>query len=78
MKKEIAKKTIILYVLKMLQEVSSEDMPITNTHMANTLNAMDIPCDRKTIGRNVQYLIDFGYDIVKVPKKGYYMKKNKD
>ena len=50
-------------------------MPITNTHMANTLNAMDIPCDRKTIGRNVQYLIDFGYDIVKVPKKGYYLKK---
>jgi len=75
MKKEIAKKTIILYVLKMLQEVSSEEMPITNTHMANTLNAMDIPCDRKTIGRNVQYLIDFGYDIVKVPKKGYYMRK---
>lgn len=65
MKKQIAKKTIILYVLKMLQEGSSKERPITNTNMAKVLNSMGIPCDRKTIGRNVDYLIDFGYPIIK-------------
>ena len=73
MKKKIAKKTIILYVLKMLQEGSSEERPI-----AKVLNSMDIPCDRKTIGRNVDYLIDFGYPIAKLPRGGCYFKNTKE
>lgn len=75
MKKQIAKKTIILYVLKMLQEGSSKEKPITQTNMANVLKSMSIPCDRKTIGRNIDYLIDFGYKIVKLPRGGCYMEK---
>ncbi len=77
MKKQIAKKTIILYVLKMLQEGSSKEKPITNTNMAKVLNSMGIPCDRKTIGRNVDYLIDFGYPIIK-SKNGCYIEKIKE
>lgn len=72
MKKPIAKKTIILYVLKMLKEGSSKNKPITLTNMAKVLNSMDIPCDRKTIGRNVDYLIEFGYPIVKIARGGCY------
>lgn len=75
MKKHIAKKTIILYVLKMLQEVSSAERPITNSSMAKILNSMDIPCDRKTIGRNIEYLIDFGYKIIKTKKVSYLEKE---
>lgn len=75
MKRKIAKKTIILYVLKMLQEGSSKEKPITQTNMAKVLNSMDIPCDRKTIGRNIDYLIDFGYPIVKIKGGGVYMDK---
>lgn len=78
MKKKIAKKTIILYVLKMLQEGSSEERPITLTNIAKVLNSMDIPCDRKTIGRNVDYLIDFGYPIAKLPRGGCYFKNTKE
>ena len=75
MKKKIAKKIIILYVLKMLQEGSSKEKPITLTNMAKVLNSMDIPVDRKTIGRNVDYLIEFGYKIVKLPRGGCYLEK---
>lgn len=72
MKKNIAKKTIILYVLKMLEKGSSKEKPINYTSMAKVLNSMNIPCDRKTVGRNVQYLIDFGYPIVKIKGGGCY------
>ncbi len=75
MKKDIAKKTIILYVLKMIDEGSSKEKPITNTSMAKVLNSMGIPCDRKTVGRNVDFLIEFGYPIIKVKSRGCYMKK---
>ncbi len=72
MKKTIAKKSIILYVLKMLMEGSSKEKPITQTVMAKVLNSMDISCDRKTIGRNIDYLIEFGYPIVKIKGGGCY------
>ncbi len=77
MTKQIAKKTIILYVLKMLEKGSSKENPITFTNMAKVLKSMDIPCDRKTVGRNVQYLIDFGYPIVKLDGGGCYLDKDK-
>ena len=37
MKKLIAKKTLILYVLKMLKQGSSREKPITQTAMADVL-----------------------------------------
>ena len=78
-KKKVAKKTIILYVLKMLIKGSSRTNPITQTSMARVLNSMDIPCDRKTIGRNIDYLIEFGYPIVKLKGGGCYIdKKDKE
>lgn len=75
MKKSIAKKTIILYILKMLKEASSKEKPITLTNMAKVLNSMDIPCDRKTVGRNVEYLIEFGYPIIRLARGGCYLEK---
>lgn len=75
MKKSIAKKTIILYVLKMLDEGSSLEKPITQTNMAKVLHSIGISCDRKTIGRNIKYLQDFGYPIMRVGTNGYYMNK---
>ena len=60
MKKNIAKKTIILYVLEMLEKCSSKDKPITITSMTKVLNSMNIPCERRTVSRNVDYLIEYG------------------
>ncbi|MFA6935858.1 MAG: hypothetical protein WCQ75_00785 [Bacilli bacterium] len=84
MKGIIAKKTIILYVLKMLKEGSSLERPLTNSTIAKVINSLGLSCDRKTVGRNIGYLIDYGYKIEKTPK-GYYflsednmcLKKNK-
>lgn len=73
MKKEIAKKTIILYVLKMIEKGASKEKPITYTNIAKVLKSLGIPCDRKTVGRNVDYLIEFGYPIVKVNGGGVYI-----
>ncbi len=70
----IAKKTIILYVLQAF-EYSNE--PINLLNLTKALNARGIVCDRKTVGRNVKYLIEFGVPIVK-EKRGYYYLKNED
>ena len=72
MNKSIANKTIILNVLKFLKRTSSKETPVTYTQIAHVLNSLNIPCDRKTVSRNIQYLIEFGYDIVTLPKGGCY------
>lgn len=75
--KNIAKKTIILYVLKMLEKGSSKEKPITITSMTKVLNSMNIECERRTIGRNVDYLIEFGEPIVKIKGGGCYYDHDK-
>lgn len=74
MKKEIAKKTIILHVFLMLYKGSSLKKPITQTQMANVINSLGVPCDRRTVGRNIKYLIDFGLPIFKVSGGYCYVK----
>ena len=76
-KKEIAKKTIILYVLNIIKLYSSEEYPVSQTAICNYLNDINVLCDRKTVGRNIAYLQKFGYPIVKINGKGYYLDKNK-
>lgn len=68
MKKEIAKKTIILYVLKVLEDLPPVT-PLSYTTLAKVLNGIGVACDRKTISRNINYLIHFGVPIVRL--KGY-------
>ncbi len=74
-KKRMAKKTIILYVLNIIKRFSSEEHPVSQTAICNYLNDIEISCDRKTVGRNISYLKDFGYPIEKIEGKGYYMDK---
>ena len=71
---KIAKKTIIVYVLKILFNYTTNENPATQTFRANYLNDIGIPCDRKTVGRNIKYLQDFGIDIQK-DEKGYFVDK---
>ena len=71
---KIAKKTIIVHILKVLYCYTSKKYPVTQKFIADYLNEIDIPCDRKTVGRNINYLIDMGLPIVKSHSKarGYY------
>lgn len=80
MQKTIAKKTIILYVLKLLYKGSSWEKPITLSQMTNLINSMGIECSKRTISRNIQYLIDFGLPVIKKKGKngGYFYLKEKD
>ena len=74
-KKNIAKKTIILYILNVLKRYSSKSFPVSQTAICNYLNDINVPCERKTVGRNLSYLIEFGYPINKVHGKGYWLDK---
>ena len=72
MKKNIAKKTIILYVIKIIYYGSSKEKPITYTSISKVLKSMGIQCERRTVGRNVDYLISFGVPIIKIKGGGCY------
>lgn len=69
---KITKKTIILYVLYCLQYGSSKEHTYSQSQIANVLGSLGIKCDRKTVGRNIRYLTDFGYPIVKATRGRYY------
>ncbi len=72
--KNISKKTIIVHILRILYSYSSENHPVTQTTIVNYLNDIDIPCTRKTVGRNLKYLTDIGLPIKRKCSKngGYY------
>ena len=70
--KNIAKKIVIVYVLNVLRHTNRE-FPVLQSRICEYLNDIGIPCDRKTVGRNVAYLQAMGYPIHRVPRKGYYL-----
>ena len=80
MQKAIAKKTILLYVLKLLYKGSSWEKPVTITQITNVLNSLGVECCNRTISRNIKYLIDFGLPIFKRKgiNGGYFYLKEKD
>ena len=70
--KNIAKKVIIVYILNVIKAYSSPEAPISQTAICNYLNDIDVPCDRKTVCRNIKFLKEMGYPIIKTTK-GFYM-----
>ncbi len=71
-KRSIAKKIIIVYVLNILRHTSIQK-PINQTLICDFLNEIGVECDRKTIGRNIHYLMQMGYPIKQNGNKGIYM-----
>lgn len=72
-KKPIAKKLIILYVLKALEDLPP-CTPLSCTTITKVLNGLGVACDRKTVGRNIGYLIDFGVPIKKMGNGVFYFR----
>lgn len=67
------KKQNILLVLKILETESDKSHPITQLKIADIISGEEAySCDRKTVGRNIAFLIKLGYPIVKTPK-GFYL-----
>ena len=71
------KKTSILAVYKVLEEFSDENHPLTRTEITDLIKKLyNITIDRRTLYRNIEMLINFGYDIsdYNENKIGYYLK----
>ena len=67
------KKFLIVLILRILETHSDKDNPLTQVEIARLISSR-FPCDRKTVGRNIQFLRKIGYPIVKSPR-GFYMDK---
>ena len=68
------KKLSIIYILEILKECSDEKHPLTHNDIIKKLYSMyGMECERKSIGTNIDFLIDAGYDIVKCEGGGCYL-----
>ena len=65
------KKYLIVLILRILESKTDAEHPITQTQIAKEISEI-YPCDRKTVGRNIQFLQKLNYPIVKTTK-GFYM-----
>lgn len=65
----------LLYIIKILTELTDEDHPLSATEICEKLSAYDITAERKAIYDDIECLISFGYDIIstRVPKNGYFL-----
>ncbi|MBR4949144.1 MAG: WYL domain-containing transcriptional regulator [Clostridia bacterium] len=65
----------LLYLVKIFQEKTDEEHPITIEEIISSLSFYDITAERKAIYSDIKSLQDFGYDIISVRGKkfGYYL-----
>ena len=67
------KKYLIVLVLRILESKNDAKRPITQTQIAKEISEI-YPCDRKTAGRNIQFLQKLNYPTVKTSKGFSYRK----
>ncbi len=70
------RKVKILKLLEMLRQNTDEDHPLTTNAIIESLSAMGIPCDRRTVSQDVSTLNALGYEIMSTMvghEKGYYV-----
>ncbi len=65
----------LLYIVKILTELTDEDHPLSATEICEKLAAYDVTAERKAIYDDIECLISFGYDIIqtRTPKSGYFL-----
>ncbi len=65
----------LLYLVKIFEEKTDEEHPISVDEIINNLSLYDITAERKAIYSDIKTLQDFGYDIISVRGKkfGYYL-----
>ena len=68
------KKLLIIYIYEILKEHSDENHLLTQQDIIKLIKQIyDMDCERKSVGNNIDFLIDLGFDIIKVPHKGCYL-----
>lgn len=76
MAKSEGQKLKLLYIVKMLEEHSDENHPLSTAEMIERLGALGIHSERKSIYDDIAKLCDFGYDIIQIHSRlggGYYL-----
>lgn len=74
MPKSAKQKLKILYVLDILRKYSDEENPITAEKICEYLRKDGIESERKSIYSDINYLTDYGYDIIRsYSPKGFFM-----
>lgn len=76
MAKSEGQKLKLLYIIKMLEEHSDENHPLSTAEIIDRLDACGIHSERKSIYDDIAKLCDFGYDIIQIHSRlggGYYL-----
>jgi len=76
MAKSEGQKLKLLYIIKMLEEYSDENHPLSTAEIMKRLDALGIHAERKSIYDDIAKLCDFGYDIIQIHSRlggGYYL-----
>ena len=66
-----SKKYLIILILKILETTTDKYHPKTQKQILDEIVSV-YPCDRKTVSRNIKFLQEVGYPIVKT-QNGVYM-----
>lgn len=72
------KRLIILYILDLLERGTSITKPFSVTRITLALNKLGVKCERRTVSRNINYLIAYGKPIVKLKNGKIYYDKTKE
>lgn len=76
MAKSEGQKLKLLYIVKMLEEHSDENHPLSTAQIIEKLAALGIHSERKSIYDDMAKLCEFGYDIIQIHSRlggGYYL-----
>lgn len=76
MAKSPGQKLKLLHIIRMLEEHTDENHPMSTAEIIERLEANGIHSERKSIYDDMEKLCDFGYDIIQVHSRlggGYYM-----
>lgn len=76
MAKNSGQKLKMLYIIKILEEYTDENHPITTKELIEKLALYDVTAERKSIYDDIARLQDYGYDIIQKENRnggGYYL-----
>lgn len=76
MAKNSGQKLKMLYIIRILEEYTDENHPITTKELIEKLALYDVEAERKSIYDDIARLQDYGYDIIKKENRnggGYYL-----
>ena len=70
-----SQKLKLLHIVKILEQYSDEDHPVSAAFIISKLEGVGIRAERKAIYDDIECLCEFGYEIIKtrVPSAGYFL-----